>query len=211
MKQFALVVVTVLSTAFVLGLFDDDDSVLPAEVVERAEKVDSALADAAMSDARADSAAAVAVKATQALEDSVALWKVERKRLTGVVVRERTHHASLAGSLRARVDSATALIVDDMEAANAAQADAYEAQIATFKAENAELRRINSALNSQIVDLRDEVSSLTTALLETQAINAVLQKKIEDSGMSKVHKVGDAVAYGSFALNVVESLVGGVG
>lgn len=147
-----------------------------ADAAEHDASLDSARAERAI--ARADSAALRAVQAQQALADSIARWHVERVRLHATVRSETRHHAALADSVRARVDSATAELVDRMEAGFAdaiaaereyrrtveGERDGYASRLRVALRETGALRVALGARTAETHDLRAANEALRAAL-----------------------------------------------
>lgn len=106
-------------------------------------------------------------------DDSVAVWEAEQDSLREEIEDEREHHSALADSVRERVDSATAAMVDRMQEsldAALAKADSIE-----------ESKGVQLAVVTSALDRKDSIIALQQREIEELRVAYDVQKQSNDA------------------------------
>lgn len=198
-------VITILAatTVFLVWQYSKADSSLAvsqAAEVAALEQVDSANALLEIQRTTLDSLAETDSLEKEAYADSVAEWAAERARLRSVVREEEAHHASLADSVIARVDSTTAEIVTRMQSSHVATMMVRDSIEASKDIQIKVLGTRVLLLESTVSVLRGTVELLDRRDLARQAVGDALRDQISAQKKQKRIAIATVVVLGVLAV-----------
>lgn len=151
-------------------------------------------------------AAAVAVEAAEAerdrvlavLADSTEAWATERRRLARATAEARREADRIATDLRATLDTTGVRMLDELEAAHAAEVDALTETILTHEAEVTALRAGLRSADLLIRAQADEIHARTVLDAERRSMEDALRAELKKK--TRTHRLTLAVAGVGLAL-----------
>lgn len=195
-----LVVVTIFVAIVMVARANGEAHRATAAELEARELADAALDSVVAIRAARNALVAADSARMAAMEDSAKVWRARDAQRRAEIAQERQHHASLADSVRARVDSATAVMVDRMEEAVEVAQAKTDSIISDRDAKLALSELIISGKDDLLDSLAKEVAQWERRDLARNAVEDALRDQVRHERTQKRAAIGAAAIIGVVAL-----------